>query len=167
MKLRMLVAATAVAAGVLAGNAGAVLSPSYNVAGTEIAFTPTQGAFVGIGLGSTGDKAVWKAVVDHTPLSPNAVITGGTLVLTSRDRAGQIVPLTASFTGGAVTLVDPGIPCGNQRFSVAGLLGNVTTPKSTGGTGSFTVLLTHYRAFLLGACRTYAASVVGTVAFTP
>jgi hypothetical protein len=167
MNLRMLAAASAVVAGVFTSTAGAALSPTYSVVGTEIAFTATQGVFVGVAFGSTGDNALWKAVVDHTPLSPSATITGGTLALESRDHAGEVTSLTASFTGGTVTLTEPGLPCANQRYDVIGTLGNVTTATSAGGSGLFAAVLTHYRAVIFGACRTYAASVVGNVAFGP
>jgi hypothetical protein len=67
--------------------------------------------------------------------------------------------------GGTITTIDPGTNCTNERYLVTGALENVTTSTTAGGSGSFSVTLTHYRTLLFGRCITYSASVVGTVNF--
>jgi hypothetical protein len=42
----------------------------------------------------------------------------------------------------------------------------VKTKQTSGGTGVFDVVLTHYRKSLLGHCLTYGATVAGTASFT-
>jgi hypothetical protein len=168
MKSRMMLAAAlaALVGALLPGAAGAAVSPTYAVAGTEVAATSTQGTFVGAARGSSGDFGVWQAVVVHDPLASTVgtpvAITGGTFTMQTVYSPGPDI-VAGTFTGGSVTLVNAGGACGNQVYAVKGSLGNVTTTSSTGGTGSFTAVLTHYRIFLFGACRTYAASVVGTL----
>ena len=164
---RSLVVAVGAAAlvAVAAVAAWAAISPTYTVAGIEVAATPLEGTFVGAGTGSSGDKLVWKTVVGHTPLSTNpatpATITGGSLVAASYFD-GALTPLTGTFTGGTVTF-DPalssGAACGTQVFEVSGRLA-VASGAST-GTGSFDVNLTHYRVSLFGRCITFAATVRG------
>jgi hypothetical protein len=49
-------------------------------------------------------------------------------------------------------------------ISVEESLENVTrSDSSAAGTGEFTATLTHYRALLFGACRTFSATVRGTI----
>jgi hypothetical protein len=163
---------TACAAAVLASAAlvavaaaWAAISPTYTVAGVEVAVTPQEGTFVGVGTGSTGDKLVWKAVVGHTPLSTDpaspATVTGGSLTAASLFE-DTITPLTGTFTGGTITF-DPALSsstaCGKQVFDVSGTL--ALAGGSSTGTGSFDVLLTHHRVSLFGRCITFAASVHG------
>ena len=50
--------------------------------------------------------------------------------------AGDFV--TGQYTGGTISVVDPGANCTNQRFHVLGTLGNVTTSTTAGGTGAST-----------------------------
>jgi hypothetical protein len=162
-----LVAATAL---VVAGAVAAAISPSYNVVGVEVAVTPTEGTFVGTGIGSTGDKLAWKAIVGHTllstdPLAP-ATITGGSLAALSV-APGSVDTLTGTFTGGKVTYnqaLSSSAPCGNQVFDVAGSL--ALASGSSTGTGTFEVLLTHHRATIFGRCITFAATVRGAPGLT-
>jgi hypothetical protein len=130
-----------------------------SVTGVEIAFTSTRATFVGR---ATGDvPGYWKAVVDHTPLSPNATITGGsfTLVTTTWQR------IAGTFdAGGTVTRTNPGTGCTNQTYEVADTLSNVGIGAPGTGTGSFHVVLTHKRAFVpFVGCVTYSATVAGTL----
>jgi hypothetical protein len=166
---RALIAAVAAALASVAlvvAVAAAAISPSYDVVGIETAVTPTQGTFVGTGLGSGGDGLIWKAVVDHTALSTNpsapASITGGTLAALSFQN-GERLPFGGVFTGGTVTY-DPArsssAACGNQVFDVEGTLALDV------GTGAFSVYLTHYRVRLFGRCITFAASVAGAPGLT-
>ena len=168
--LATIAAGLAAAALLAAGTAAAAISPSYAVTGIEVAATSTQGTFVGTGTGSGGDRLAWSAVVVHTVLSTNpatpATITGGSLNALSYG-TGSPAALTGTFTGGTVTydaaLSSPAA-CGNQVYDVAGSLalasGGVT------GTGTFTVLLTHYRIALLGRCVTIGATVTGAPGLT-
>jgi len=128
-----------------------------DVKGIEIVAHHTQGTFVGYGTGSLPGE--WTAVVDHTPLSPNAKITGGTLrLVTTRGDATRT--LGARFTGGSITNTNPGAGCTNQTFRVVGRL----TPFSGYRSGTFSVTLTHYRHTFLGSCVSYFATTVGTLA---
>src|SRR5439155_22233022 len=108
---RMLVAATA-AAGlvVLPATAGAApASSAFQVVGTEIAFTSTQGTFVGTALGNAGDAGSWRAVVDHTPLSSlPASITGGSFTMKTVAANLSKDSVQATFTDGAISVIDPG-----------------------------------------------------------
>jgi hypothetical protein len=159
-RLTTVAAGLAAAALVVTGIAAAAISSTYAVAGIEVAATSTQGTFVGSGAGSGGDKLVWKAVVDHTPLGPNATITGGSLAALSH--GDGLSTLTGTFTGGTVTLVVSGLPCGNQVYDVDGTL-DLASGDAV-GTGTFDAQLTHYRVSLFGRCITFAATVRGTLA---
>jgi hypothetical protein len=144
----------------------AALSDSYTVEGVEVAATSTQGTFVGTGAGFGGDDAVWQAVVDHRKLSPGCessgcAIIGGTFSLVNQD--GEAI--NGTFASGSITLISQAPGCGIQVFSVVGALTDVITPTTTGGTGTFLVTLTHFRAPYLGRCTTFFAKVSGTVAF--
>ncbi|HZQ03352.1 MAG TPA: hypothetical protein VFA88_04950 [Gaiellaceae bacterium] len=150
----------------LAGAGSTAVSPSYEVNGVEVAATSTEGTFVGSGTGSSGDSLFWTAVVDHTPLSPSATVTGGSLTALSYGD-GSLSALTGRFTGGTVTYDtarSSPAPCGNQVFDVVGRL--ALTSGSAAGTGAFQVYLTHYRLSVLGTCVTYAASVRGAPGLT-
>src|SRR6516225_7293394 len=72
-----LVATSAAASVATAGpRARALVSAAH---GIELVARHTEGTFSGY---TTGDlSGGWVAVVDHTPLSPNARITGGTLTI--------------------------------------------------------------------------------------
>lgn len=164
----MLVAAgAAVGLLVLPAAAGAAPASSmFQVVGTEIAFTSTEGTFVGTALGNAGDTGTWKAVVDHTSLSSlPATITGGSFRMSTVSPSLSTDSVQATFTGGTISVVNPGLGCTKQTFAVSGNLGSVATSTSSGGSGLFGVLLTHYRVSLFGQCLTYAASVTGTATF--
>jgi hypothetical protein len=49
---------------------------------------------------------------------------------------------------------------------VADNLTDVSTTSTRNGTGTFSVVLTHYRHKLLGRCIAYKARVAGTVSFS-
>jgi hypothetical protein len=126
------------------------------VHGIEIVPEHTQGTFTGYSTGSLpGD---WVAVVKHTPLSPNATITGGTLTLvTSKHHATRT--LTGRFDGGTITNTNPGANCTNQTYDVLGNLVHFNGNHN----GRFSVTLTHYRHTILGACISYFATTTGTL----
>jgi hypothetical protein len=160
------VASVAALAALPAAADAAPASTTFEVQGAEIAFTSTRGTFVGRGLGNAGDRSAWKAAVDHTPLSSlPATITGGRFTMATLSSTSTPDFVAGSFTGGTITVVNPGTGCTNQTFDVSGDVGNVTTSTTAGGSGSFDVLLTHYRVRLFGRCVSYAATVAGTASF--
>jgi hypothetical protein len=148
--------------------AAASVSSSYSVTGVEIAATSTQGTFVGTALGVNGDEAVWEAVVAHQALTPGCYlssggcsITGGTFSLVNE----QVETITGDFASGSINLISQAPGCGVQVFSVLGNLTDVSTPTATGGTGTFSVTLTHFRARYRGQCTTFFAKVSGSFSF--
>ncbi len=130
--------------------------------GIEVFATHTQGTFAGVLSGPLSGG--WTAVVDHTPLGPNARITGGTLTLSTRLN-GRAVTLRGRFARGSVTNTNPGAGCTNQVFTVVGDIVDVsgTGRGAKNGTGKLAVTLTHHRARFLGSCVTYFATETGTV----
>jgi hypothetical protein len=141
-------------------------STTFRVQGIEIAFTSTQGTFVGYGHGAAGDRTAWKAVVDHAPLSSQpAAITGGRFSMATLSSTPSVDLVSGAFTGGTIAVVDPGLGCTKQTFDVSGDVGDVSTSTSSGGSGAFAVRLTHHRFRVLGRCVTYAATVTGTASF--
>jgi len=150
----------AVAAVVLAlAPSAAAATYADSVSGIEIYATSTQGTFVGQASGDLPGS--WEVTVDHTPLSPNATITGGDLNI-STTLGGTPTLVTGTLTGGSVTLA-PSSGCTNQQYTIDATLGGVGTWHSGTGNGMFTGTLTHYRANIFGRCITYSASVNGSV----
>lgn len=138
----------------------ATVSSSYSISGYEYYATSTEGRFAGTATGSSGDAATWNAVVDHTPLTTTAEITGGYADLVT----SNFVHIHGTFSGGSVTLAAEEPGCGTQTYDVAGTLRNVT--RSDGhrkGKGTFDATLTHYRTSVFGSCIVYSASVSGTI----
>jgi hypothetical protein len=133
------------------------------VAGTEIAFTSTRATFVGRANGDI--PGYWRATVDHTPLSPNATITGGSFTLLTT----SLQTIVGTFdNGGAVVRTNPGLGCTNQTYNVSDTLSNVGVGGPGTGTGSFFVVLTHKRTFVpFIGCVTYAGTVAGTLTLSP
>lgn len=130
----------------------------YRVAGTEIAFTSTEGQFVGYASGGAGLGA-FDVVVDHTALPPPASITGGTFTMDVLQRGLTVRQISGMFSnGGTIASLSSGAGCTNQTFSVEG-----DVSLSGGGSGSFDVTLTHHRIPLFGSCVTYAGTIAGTL----
>jgi hypothetical protein len=143
--------------------AAATVSESYAITGYEYFATSTQGRFAGRALGSSGDRAAWNAVVNHTPLTTTATITGGYADLAT----SNLVRLHGEFSGGSATQTGGFTGCTNQTYDVVGTLTNVTRSDSNReGTGSFNATLTHYRASVFGRCIVYSASVAGVITFS-
>jgi hypothetical protein len=161
--MRAILVVTVAALALLAFPAmAAAATYSDTVTGAEIAATSTQGTFVGTARGDL--PGAWRAVVQHTQLSPNATITGGSFKLVTT----TLQTVVGTFDpGGAVTRTNPGAGCTNQTYTVQDTLSNVGVGGPGTGTGSFQVVLTHYRAFVpfLG-CVTYSASVAGALSLT-
>ena len=153
---RLLVVATLLAASLPAPSAAAATTYSDSVTGVEYAATSTEGRFAGTASGSL--PGYWDAVVDHTQLSPNAVITGGTFSL-STILNGTATRIDGTFSSGTVTQTVAGAHCTNQQYAVQGVLAGV----QGSGTGQLDVTLTHYRKRIFGHCVTYSAAVSGTV----
>jgi hypothetical protein len=150
------------AAAALAGAGANAAFASYSdpVNGAETAATSTEGTFAGYATGSL--PGYWTAVIDHTKLSPNATITGGSFSLNTYFN-GSLVRVVGTFTGGTVVLEKPSTGCSNQHYGVSGFLGNVGVNSTGSGTGSFDVTLTHYRTSVFGYCVTYSATVSGSL----
>ncbi len=150
-----------------AGSAAPV-STTFAVVGYEYAFTQTVGSFAGHAAGNAGDTGVWNATVEHDPLgSMPTYIDGGPFAMTTLGSGGHVDFVTGDFVhhGGTITTIDSGANCTNQRYLVAGALDNVATRTTSSGTGSFSVVLTHYRHSLFGRCVIYRARVAGRVSF--
>jgi hypothetical protein len=130
-----------------------------NVHGIELIPLRTRGTFSGYTNGALiGD---WLATVNHTPLNPNARITGGTFTLsTSANQLSQ--PLSARIGTGAIRITNPGANCSNQTYKVSGTLTHLNPYRS----GTFSLTLTHWRHTLLGTCLSYFATTTGTLTLT-
>jgi hypothetical protein len=169
LRFLVLVVAAAAMLAVPLSAAAAPASTIFTVTGFEYAFTPTVGFFAGSASGNAGERGAWNTYVEHEQLGsePPVYVTGGSFWMATRSSAGAYdwVSGTFSYQGGTITTIEPGTNCTNQRYLVTGTLENVSTSTSSGGKGSFSVTLTHYRASLLGRCVTYSASVVGKVGF--
>lgn len=144
-----------------AGTTTASLRPVVvRVHGVEVIARRTQGTFAGYTTGALAGG--WLAVVDHTPLDPNARITGGSFSLArSLDQLDH--PLTARIERGAIRMTIPGAHCTNQTFEVSGQLTRFAGYRAA----AFSLTLTHWRHDILGTCLTYFATTAGTLALTP
>jgi hypothetical protein len=163
----MTLAATAALA-LPAAAAARPASAIFTVTGNEYAFTQTVGSFAGRAAGNAGDSGLWNARVEHDPLgSQPTYINGGEFQMTTvRGFSPDYVTGDFVYHGGQITVLDPGAGCANQRFLVAGGLENVATSTTSGGTGTFSAVLTHYRYSFFGHCVIYSARVAGSVSFT-
>jgi hypothetical protein len=171
MKARLCAAIAALAAvAALALPAAASARPAsttFAVTGNEYAFTQTVGSFAGRAAGNAGDTGLWNARVEHDPLgSQPTYINGGTFEMTTvRGLSADYVTGDFVHHGGQITVLDPGAGCTNQRFLVAGSIENIATRTTSGGTGMFSAVLTHYRYSVFGHCVIYNARVAGSVSF--
>ena len=164
MNARRLTFSSLLALALLAIPQVALAATTYTdtLVGREFFATSTVGGFAGT---ATGDlPGSWFAVVEHTPLSPGATITGGQFGL-STTIGGRPATVTGTFSGGTVTQTGGLTGCQNQTYAVDGTLENVGPGGGT-GTGTFTATLTHLRTFFFGRCVTYGARVAGTVTLT-
>jgi hypothetical protein len=152
-----------------AGASAAPASTTFAIAGNEYAFTSTVGSFAGAGRGNAGDRALWNTAVQHDPLgSVPTYVNGGSFQMVTWSPTGHVDSVTGTFVhhGGTITTLSTGPNCTNQRFLVTDTLQGVATRTTSGGSGSFSAVLTHYRISLFGRCMIYNARVVGTVSFT-
>jgi hypothetical protein len=133
----------------------------FNVSGTEVSATSTTGRFVGTASG--GAIGTWYAEVIHDPLGGGVgtrvdIRSGGSFGM-ALAQAEPAFLVSGQFSGGTITVINPGAHCTNQVYKVDGSLRNV----SVTGTGHFVATLTHHRRSVLGRCWLYAATVGGTV----
>jgi hypothetical protein len=153
-----------------AGASAAPASTVFAISGNEYAFTSTVGSFAGSGQGNAGDRALWNTSLRHDPLgSVPTYINGGSFQMTTLSPTGHADSVTGTFVhhGGTITPIPPPGPgCRNQQFQITGTLQGVSTNTSSGGSGTFSAVLTHYRISLFGQCFIYNARVAGTVSFT-
>ena len=142
--------------------AGAATQTSrFSISGTEVSATSTTGRFVGAASGSA--LGTWYAEVVHVPLGGGvgarvAIQSGGSFGM-ALAQAEPAYVVSGQFSGGTITVNNPGAHCTNQVYTVNGSLRNV----SVTGTGHFVATLTHHRRSVLGRCWLYAATVGGTV----
>jgi hypothetical protein len=138
----------------------ATVSSQYSVNGYEYYATSTQGRFAGTATGNTGDSATWRAVINHSPLTTAATITGGYADLAT----SRFVAIHGTFASGTVTLVSQEPGCGTQTYRVTGSLVNVTrSDRPIVGTAGFQAVLIHYRTSVFGSCLVYSARVSGVI----
>jgi hypothetical protein len=164
-----LVIAAAIAALALPVSASAApASTTFSIVGYEYAFTSTVGNFAGTAVGNAGDTALWNTSVQHDQLgSTPTYVNGGVFQMVTRSPSGSVDTVDGQFAyhGGTITNINPGANCTNQQYLVTGTLENVSTTDTSGGTGSFQAVLTHYRYSLFGRCIIYKARVAGSVSF--
>jgi hypothetical protein len=130
---------------------------TFNVSGTEVWATSTTGRFVGTASGSA--LGTWYAEVTHDPLGTRVNIRPGGSFGMALPQAEPAYLVSGQFSGGTITVNNPGANCTNQVYTVDGYLRNV----SVTGTGHVVATLTHHRRSVLGRCWLYAATVAGTV----
>lgn len=144
---------------VINGTAAAATVYTDPVSGLEYTFSSTVGRFAGTASGDL--PGFWNASVVHTPLSPDAAITGGEFALLTTV-AGRSTTVRGGFAGGSVTRVDEGANCHNEVFQVSGPLARISGLDGA-RSGTFAATLTHLRKFLFGRCLTYGATIRGTL----
>ena len=119
--------------------------------------------------GNAGGKVFWNVTVKHDKLgSKPTYVNGGPFAMTVVGPGTKVDAVVGSFSfhGGMITTLDRGANCTNQRYRVADTLTGVKTTSTHDGTGTFSVVLTHYRHKILGRCIAYKARVAGTVTFS-
>jgi hypothetical protein len=168
VRISLVIAAAVAALALPVAASAAPASTTFSIVGYEYAFTSTVGTFAGTGVGNAGDTALWNTSVQHDPLgSTPTYVNGGEFQMATRSPSGSVdaVDGTFAYQGGTITNTNPGTDCTNQQYLVTGTLENVSTTNTSGGTGSFKAVLTHYRYSLFGHCVIYKARVAGSVSF--
>jgi hypothetical protein len=144
--------------------ASAATTYADSASGYEYSATSTEGRFAGQATGAL--PGAWNATVDHTPLSPDATVTGGDFSLATVLHNSAVV-VHGAVTGGSVVRQNPGSTgCVNQYYGVTLLLGSVGTGGTGAGSGAFNGTLVHRRALVFGQCLTYAATIAGSLSLT-
>lgn len=144
---------------------------TYAISGVEYAATTTVGSFAGVAVTvPAGDYGTWQATIFHDtlptttpPPNPTAKITGGSFTLD-----GKVRDLAGTITSGSITQTEGFTGCGRQTYNVVGTLTPAAGTITAFVTASFGAVLTHYRIWLwwVRQCKTYAATVKGSVTFT-
>ena len=94
-------------------------------------------------------------------------VNGGSFAMTVQGPGIDAVVGTFTHHGGTIRTLDRGANCTNQQYLVTDDLENVSTSTTSGGSGSFEGVLTHYRYRLwFGPCVIYKARFVGDVSFS-
>jgi hypothetical protein len=166
MGLHRLAVLAALVLALMALPAGAAATTTYldTISGSEIYATSTEGTFVGSASGALPGS--WEATIDHTPLSPNATITGGSFYLATTINSIPVA-VSGDFTGGTVMRLNPDATrCVNQYLSINAYLSNVGIGFSGSGTGTFTGTLVHHRVLVFGYCVIYSATVTGSLSLS-
>jgi hypothetical protein len=140
-----------------ATTAAATKTYRFTISGTEVSATTTTGRFVGAASGSA--LGTWYAEVIHDPLGTFANIRPGGSFGMALHQAEPAYLVSGQFSGGAITVNNPGRNCTNQVYTINGSLRN----GSVTGTGHVLATLTHHRRSVLGRCWLDAATVSGTV----
>ena len=140
-----------------ATTAAATKTYRFTISGTEVSATSTTGRFVGAASGSA--LGTWYAEVIHDPLGTSATIRPGGSFGMALAHGEPAYLVSGQFSGGTITVNNPGTNCTNQVYTVNGSLRSV----SVTGTGHVLATLTHHRRSVLGRCWLYAATVGGTV----
>lgn len=140
-----------------ATTAAATKTYRFTISGTEVSATSTTGRFVGAASGSA--LGTWYAEVLHDPLGTSANIRPGGSFGMALHQAEPAYLVSGQFSGGTITVTNPGRNCTDQVYTVDGSLRSV----SVTGTGHVPATLTHHRRSVLGRCWLYAATVSGTV----
>ena len=167
-RISLAIAAAVAALALPVAASAAPASTTFRIVGYEYAFTSTVGNFAGTGVGNAGDRALWNTSVQHDQLgSTPTYVNGGVFQMATRSPSGSVDAVDGSFAyhGGTISNINPGANCTNQQYLVTGTLENVSTTDTSGGTGRFRAVLTHFRYSLLGRCIIYKARVVGRVSF--
>jgi hypothetical protein len=167
-RISLVIAAAVAALALPVAASAAPASTTFSIVGYEYAFTQTVGNFAGTGTGNAGDRALWNTSVQHDQLgSTPTYVNGGVFQMVTHSPSGSVDTVDGSFTyhGGTISNINPGTNCTNQQYRVTGTLENVSTTDTSGGTGSFRAVLTHYRYSLFGHCIIYKARVAGSVSF--
>ena len=103
---------------VMASVADAATTYTDTIDGAEYAATSQTGWFAGTASGDL--PGTFDTMVQHTPLSPDGTITGGTFALYTVV-AGSAATVTGTFVpGGTVTLLTKGNACKDQVYAVSG-----------------------------------------------
>ncbi|SCF36226.1 hypothetical protein GA0074696_4860 [Micromonospora purpureochromogenes] len=141
----------------LAGTSAATAATTYKdtVSGEETQWTATQGTFVGTAKGDLpGD---WKTTINHTPLTPDATVTGGNFSLNTTMNGSSVTVRGDSATG--TVKLKSGTLCTDQQYAVDVTYYHVGPGGKGSGTAHFTGTLTHK----VSLCVVVAATVSGNL----
>jgi hypothetical protein len=99
-----------------ATTAAATKTYRFTISGTEVSATSTTGRFVGAASGSA--LGTWYAEVIHDPLGTSANIRSGGSFGMALHQAEPAYLVSGQFSGGTITVNNPGRNCTNQVYTV-------------------------------------------------